>query len=78
MPGEIIAIIALLVVICGLIWLIMSMHSHFKEVTSDLLNRIMSRNFETYVQAEVAKVEAEKPLTPEEIYARQYEQGIPV
>lgn len=44
----------------------------------ELLDRIMTRNYETFVQAEVLKEQLKRPLTPEEIYEKQYEQGIPV
>jgi hypothetical protein len=46
------------------------------EVERDLLNRIMTRNYETYVQAE--SILKERPLTDEEIYEQQIERGIPV
>jgi hypothetical protein len=47
------------------------------EIEKDLLNRLMSRNYETYVQAQKL-MEPERPLTPDEIYERQQERGIPV
>lgn len=43
----------------------------------DLLNRIMTRNYETFVQAEKL-MQPERPLTPAEIAALQEERGIPV
>lgn len=46
------------------------------DVERDLLNRIMTRNYETYVQAE--SILKERPLTDEEIYEQQIERGIPV
>ena len=54
------------------------MQKHFKEMSKDLLNRVMARNYETFVQGDVVRAQAEKPLTPEEIYEKQYERGIPV
>jgi hypothetical protein len=42
----------------------------------DLLNRILARNYETYVQAEV--LQKPTPLTDEEIYEQQRERGIPI
>lgn len=44
----------------------------------DLLDRIMARDYATYVQAEVVRADAKKALTPEEIYEQQVERGIPV
>jgi hypothetical protein len=43
----------------------------------DLLNRVMTRNYETFVQAEKL-MQPESPLTPAEIAAMQEERGIPV
>jgi hypothetical protein len=42
----------------------------------ELLNRLMARNYETFVQGEV--VMNPPPKTPEEIYEQQRERGIPV
>ncbi len=48
----------------------------YDKKETELLNRIMARDFENYVQGEVAQTR--NPLTPEEIYAMQQERGIPV
>jgi hypothetical protein len=73
---EIIAIIGLLLVVGLQSYLIIMILNRSDKRESDLLNRIMTRNYETYVQAEVLK--EPKPLTPEEIYEQQIERGIPV
>ena len=49
----------------------------FSRREQDLLNRVMSRNYETYVQGEKL-MEPPRPLTPEEIYEMEQERGIPV
>jgi hypothetical protein len=49
----------------------------YDEVEKDLLNRLMSRNYETYVQAQEL-MKPKRELTPEEIYEMQKERGIPV
>jgi hypothetical protein len=38
----------------------------------------MTRNYETFVQAEVVRNQENSPLSPEEIYEQQIERGIPV
>jgi hypothetical protein len=78
MYNEIITICVLLaVIVVQVIYIILQRQDSLK-VQTDLLNRIMARNYETYVQAEIAKREEKKELTPEEIYAMQAERGIPV
>ena len=74
---EIIVIIALLMVIAAQCYLIHDLTNKWDAKEKDLLNRIMARNFETFVQGEVVR-EPAKPLTPEEIYEQQFERGIPV
>lgn len=44
----------------------------------DLMNRIMTRNYQEFVQGDVAYRQAEKVFTAEEIAALREEQGIPV
>jgi len=46
----------------------------------DLLDRIMARNYETYVNAQVVKDEAKerRPMTAEEIYEAQQGMGVPL
>jgi len=70
-------------VICGLLlvigfqgFFIVFLVKQWDNKEKDLLNRILARNYETYVQAEV--LQKEKPLTDEEIYEQQIERGIPV
>jgi len=74
---EIIVIIALLMVIAAQCYLIHDLTNKWDAKEKDLLDRIMARNFETFVQGEVVR-ESPKPLTPEEIYEQQLERGIPV
>jgi hypothetical protein len=71
-----IAIVALLLVIVfqGVFIYMQKQDSNIRE--KDLLNRLMSRNYETFIQGEV--IMNPKPLSPEEIFERQQERGIPV
>ena len=78
MNGEMVAIIALLAVIGYQGWLIRDDRKRADEREKDLLCRIMARNYETFVQGEVAKAQVDRPLTPEEIFEMQQERGIPV
>ena len=49
----------------------------YNKREKEMLNRLMSRNYETFVQGEV--VLKDKPaMTAEEIYEQQREKGIPV
>ena len=78
MIGEAIIIaIPLLLVIAAQCYLIHDLTEKWDAKEKDLLNRVMSRNYETFVQGEVVR-ESPKPLTPEEIYEQQLERGIPV
>lgn len=80
MFGEIIA----LVVILGLIgiiliqmWFIKNLSELHERKEKDLLDRVMVRNYETFVQAEAVRAEAQKTLTPEDIYNKQ-DYAVPV
>ena len=73
---EIIVIVGLLLVIGFQGYLIYILTEKWDAKEKDLLNRILARNYETYVQAEV--LQKEKPLTEEEIYEQQRERGIPI
>jgi predicted Holliday junction resolvase-like endonuclease len=73
---EIIVIVGLLLVIGFQGYLIYILTEKWDIKEKDLLNRILARNYETYVQAEV--LQKEKPLTEEDIYEQQRERGIPV
>jgi hypothetical protein len=78
MIGEaIIVAIPLLLVIAAQCYLIHDLTEKWDVKEKDLLNRVMSRNYETFVQGEVIQ-QPPKPLTPEEIYEQQIERGIPV
>lgn len=85
MSGEQIAIIVLGIIIFALLgiiviqmWFIKTLSENFDIKEKDLLNRVMARNFETFVQSEVVLNQENRPLTAEEIYEQQIERGIPV
>ena len=85
MSGEQIAIIVLGIIIFALLgiiviqmWFIKTLSENFVIKEKDLLNRVMARNFETFVQSEVVLNQENRPLTAEEIYEQQIERGIPV
>ena len=80
MFGEVLAVI----VILGLFAIIMIQMRFIKNLGEtherrerDLLDRVMARNYETFIQAEVANKEALRPLTAEEIYNKQ-DYAVPV
>ena len=65
----------LFIVVCMQYRMILSDRKLYREREKELLNRIMTRNYETFIQGEVAKGEAPKEstqesLTPEEYIAR--------
>lgn len=74
---QIIAIICLVAVIIyqGVFIFMQKKDSLARE--RDLLNRVMTRNYETFVQAEVLNKQ-EEPMTYEEFEQRNIERGIPV
>jgi len=74
---DLIAVIILLVVVGYQGVFIFMQKRDFSRREQDLLNRIMSRSYETYVQGE-AMLQPKPPLTPEEIYEMERERGIPV
>lgn len=80
MIGEILTVIVLFLVVCMQYWLIISDRKSFREKEKELLNRLMARNFETFIQGEVATKERqqERILTPEEYLAKYGEEGLPV
>jgi hypothetical protein len=71
------AIICLLVVIYLEAYLLIKFSNKWDAKEKDLLNRIMTRNYETFIQGEVIQ-QPPRPMTPEEIYEQQLERGIPV
>jgi predicted Holliday junction resolvase-like endonuclease len=73
-----IIIFALLGIIVVQLWFIKGLSESFNAKEKDLLNRLMARNFETFVQSEVVLNQENRPLTAEEIYEQQIERGIPV
>jgi hypothetical protein len=78
MIESIIALATLLCVIGFLLWFIYDQRNHFAIKEAKLLDRIMVRNFETLVQADVVRDNLKKTLTAEEIMELQQERGIPV
>jgi hypothetical protein len=78
MLESFVAIVTLICVIIFLLWFIRDQKLHFAEVEKDLLNRILARNYETFVQGDVVRAEVKKSLTDEEIMELQAERGIPV
>jgi hypothetical protein len=78
MIGEIITISVLVGIILYQGWMIYDERAHSARIESELLDRLMAREYSTYIQGEVAKEQVKKPLTPEEIYDMQQERGIPV
>ncbi len=78
MISEIITIAVLIGVILYQGWQIYDEREHSARIEDELLNRIMARDYATYIQGEIAKEQVKKPLTPEEIYEMQQERGIPV
>lgn len=79
MNGDLIIVGILALVIIGYQgWLIKKMMERFDEERKDLLNRVMARNYETFVQGDVVRAEVKKTLTDEEIAMIQAERGIPV
>lgn len=78
MTGEIVAIITLLIIIVLQCIFIVMQKRDFNVIQSNLLDRIMSRDYETYIHGEVAKKYQNIPLTNDEFYAQEEEQGIPI
>ena len=78
MGVEILVCVPLIAVIAFLCWLLWVQRREFAGIEVKLLDRIMTRNYETLVQGDIAKAQAEKPMTAEEIYDMQQERGIPV
>ena len=75
---EILMLASLSGVIAFLSWLLWAQRKQFSEIEAKLLDRIMSRDYAQLVQADIAKKEAERSLTAEEIFEMQQERGIPV
>jgi len=75
--AELIPVFVLILIIVYQGVFIFLQKKDFSRREQDLLNRIMSRSYETYVQGEKL-MEPPRPLTPEEIYEMEQERGIPV
>jgi HAMP domain-containing protein len=78
MTGEIVVIIMLLAVVALQAFIVWKLIEQHNKKESELLNRVMAKDYAQYVQAEVVREQVKKPLTDEEIYAMQQERGIPV
>ena len=70
-----VAIGTLIVVIILLLLFIYFLNKQFSAKEKDLLDRIMARNYEVYVNGEVVKEAAKNPA---KIYEDQQEKGIPI
>lgn len=70
-----IAIITLIVVIIFLLWFISHQNLQFTAKEKDLLDRIMAKDYNTFVNAEVVREAAKRP---DQIYDEQQERGIPI
>jgi hypothetical protein len=75
---DLIALIALLIVIGYQGWFIWRLQEEHEKMQKDLLNRLMARNFETFVQSEIQQKENVRPLTAEEIYEMEMNKGVPI
>lgn len=64
-------------IIIALIGVIVFQMVQFDAKERTMLDRIMTRNYETFIQAEEIR-KHDGALTPEEIYEQQIERGIPV
>jgi lipopolysaccharide biosynthesis regulator YciM len=64
-------------IICYLGWFNIHLENMHEKREQDLINRIMSRDYSTFVNAEIVK-EQNKVLSPREIFSNQEEQGIPI
>ena len=74
-----ISLVSLIAVICMQYWIILSDRKLSREKEKELLNRIMARNYEAFVQGEAAVKEIpQERLTPEEYLAKYGEEGLPV
>ena len=72
---SMIAIISLIVVIIFLLLFIYLQNKQSSEKESNLLDRIMTKDYATYVNGEVVREAAKRP---DQIYEEQKEKGIPI
>lgn len=70
-----IAIVALIVVIISLLLFISLQNKQYSEKESKLLDRIMAKDYATYVNGEIVREAAKRP---DQIYEEQQERGIPI
>jgi len=72
---SLVAIVALLVVIIFLLLFIYLQNKQSSEKESNLLDRIMTKDYATYVNGEIVREAAKRP---DQIYEDQQEKGIPI
>ena len=72
---SLVAIVALLAVIIFLLLFIYLQNKQSSEKESNLLDRIMTKDYATYVNGEVVREAAKRP---DQIYEEQQEKGIPI
>ena len=75
---SIAALVVLIRVVIFQGWMQLRQQQQHFRVQDKLMDRVMARNFETYVHGQVTQVPPEIPLTLEQIMAQQQERGIPV
>ena len=71
MNGELLVAALLLAVIALQAVIIWKMNERYMAKQSELLDRIMARDYAQLIQAEVAREQVKKPLTAEEIFEMQ-------
>jgi len=72
---EWVAIAALIFVIVFQGWLIWHIQTVNEKAKRDLMDRVMTKDYATFVNAEVVRDQAKRP---DEIYEEQQERGIPI
>jgi hypothetical protein len=75
---EIVSIVVLGVVVLALLWLLREQRIRDMEVIAALTEKVMARSYAEYVQGQIVREDAVRPMTAEEIYDAQTEQGIPM
>lgn len=76
--AEYVAMLVLVAVMLFQAWIFRDQREAYEKRVQNLLDRLMAADYAQFVQGEVAKKHAERPLTPEEIAAMNEERGIPV
>ncbi len=68
---PVVTLVGVIIYQCWLIWHIQKVH---EKTQKDLLDRIMTRNYETFVQGEMVREQAKQPAPS--VYEE--ERGIPI